>query len=84
MQYNLAVLMSAAGNSFYLNGDATGTRYADLVGKELPEFAARAFGLNISRENTWIGGLSMGGFGALIRLFYFPGNSARSWPCPAH
>lgn len=77
MQYNLAVLMPAAGNSFYLNGDATGTRYADLVGKELPEFAARAFGLNISRENTWIGGLSMGGFGALHTAFLFPGQFSK-------
>ena len=45
-EYNLAVLMPAAGNSFYLNGEATGTRYADFVGKEVPEFAARAFGLD--------------------------------------
>ena len=71
-EYNLAVLMPAAGNSFYLNGEATGTRYADFVGKEVPEFAARAFGLDISRENTWIGGLSMGGFGALHTALQFP------------
>ena len=35
------------------------------MGQELPEFAEKTFGLDISRENTWIGGLSMGGFGAL-------------------
>lgn len=63
--YNLAVLMPAAGNSFYLNRESTGERYADFVGQELPEFAEKTFGLDISRENTWIGGLSMGGFGAL-------------------
>lgn len=65
LAYNLAVLMPAAGNSFYLNREATGERYADFVGQELPEFAEKTFGLDISRENTWIGGLSMGGFGAL-------------------
>lgn len=71
-QYNLAVLMPAAGNSFYLNGEASGTFYADFAGKELPEFAAKMFGLDISRENTWIGGLSMGGFGALHTALLFP------------
>lgn len=77
-QYNLAVLMPAAGNSFYLNGEASGTFYADFVGKELPEFAAKMFGLNISRENMWIGGLSMGGFGALHTALQFPDRFSKA------
>lgn len=71
-EYNLAVLMPSVGNSFYLNREPTGARYADFVGKELPEFARKSFGLNIDRENTWIGGLSMGGFGALHVGLQFP------------
>ena len=64
-EYNLAVLMPNGRNSFYIDKEATGEKYAAYVGKELLEYAFRAFGLDTSPENCIIGGLSMGGFGAI-------------------
>lgn len=64
-RYNLAVFMPSGENSFYLNHKAARTNYADYVGKELVEYTRTIFGLSDRREDTLIGGLSMGGFGAL-------------------
>ena len=64
-EYNLAVLMPNGRNSFYIDKEATGEKYATFVGKELLDFASRAFGLDVSPENCAIGGLSMGGYGAI-------------------
>ena len=64
-EYNLAVLMPNGRNSFYVDKEATGEKFAQFVGHEILEYAGKAFGLDISPENCIIGGLSMGGFGAL-------------------
>lgn len=63
--YNLAVLMPNGRNSFYLDKESSGEKYATYVGKELLDYAKKAFGLDVSPENCIIGGLSMGGFGAI-------------------
>ncbi|MBQ1378169.1 MAG: acetylesterase [Lachnospiraceae bacterium] len=62
---NLAVLMPNGRNSFYIDKESTGEKYASYVGSELLSYAAKAFGLDVSPENCIIGGLSMGGFGAI-------------------
>mgnify|MGYP000872694058 FL=1 len=62
---NLAIVLPAAENSFYENWGGIGANYSDFVGKELVDFTRRAFPLSDGREDTFIGGLSMGGFGAL-------------------
>ena len=64
-EYNLAVLMPNGRNSFYIDRESTGEKYASYVGQELLAYASRAFGLDISPENCIIGGFSMGGFGAI-------------------
>ncbi len=64
-QYNLAILTPNGRNSFYLDRESTGEKYASYVGKELLGYAAKAFGLDIRPENCIIGGFSMGGFGAI-------------------
>ena len=64
-QYNLAVIMPNGRNSFYIDKESTGEKYASYVGKELLQYVSRAFGLDVSPENCIIGGLSMGGFGAI-------------------
>ena len=71
-KYNLAVILPAGENSFYLDGEETGRQYATYVGKELPEYVQKAFHLSAKREDTYIGGLSMGGFGAIHTAFAFP------------
>ena len=61
----LAVVMPAGENAFYLDHEATHANYGDFVGRELPEAMRRMFPLSKRREDTFIAGLSMGGYGAL-------------------
>ena len=64
--YNLAVVMPAGDNSFYVDRPDSNNRYGEFVGKELVEITRRMFNLSHRREDTFIGGLSMGGFGAVL------------------
>ena len=77
-RYNVAVLMPNGGNMFYLDGEETGRKYAAFVGEELPAYAAKLFGLPIGRENTCIGGFSMGGFGAIHTALAYPERFGRA------
>lgn len=63
--HNLAVFMPSGENSFYLNQESARANYANYVGEELVEYTRKIFGLSHKREDTFVGGLSMGGFGAL-------------------
>lgn len=63
--YGIAVVLPAGENSFYVDGQAAGTRWGEMAGKELVAFTRQMFPLSDKREDTFIGGLSMGGFGAL-------------------
>ncbi len=71
-QYHMCVVMPSGENSFYLDGEATGRKYASFVGKELPDYIRRTFPVSAQREDTYIGGFSMGGFGALHTAFEYP------------
>lgn len=64
LERNLNVILPDGENSFYLNQGAAGRRYADYVGRELVAYTRKLFSLSDRREDTCIGGLSMGGFGA--------------------
>ena len=61
----IAVIMPSGNNSFYLDQAATHNHYGQFVGAELVAVARRMFPLSARREDTFIGGLSMGGYGAL-------------------
>lgn len=61
---NLAVVMPTGENSFYVDNEELGL-YSGSYIKELVEFTRKAFPLSQKREETFIGGLSMGGFGAM-------------------
>ena len=76
-KYNLCVVMPSGENSFYLDGKETGRQYGTFVGSELPEFICGLFGMNCGREDTFIGGLSMGGFGAIHVSLRFPRRFGR-------
>lgn len=71
-RFNVNFFMPSGENSFYLDQPATGFQYAQYVGREFVEYTRKTFGLSEDRENTFIGGLSMGGFGALHTAFAFP------------
>jgi putative tributyrin esterase len=60
----LAVVMPAADRSFYAN-EAHGHRYWDWVSEELPRLVGQFFRVSQAPEDTFVAGLSMGGYGAL-------------------
>ena len=60
----LAVVMPAAGRSFYTD-EAHGHRYWTWISEELPERVAEMFRLSQRPQDTYVAGLSMGGYGAL-------------------
>lgn len=71
----IAVVMPSGENSFYLDAPSVdgetraaniGDMYSQFISNELVEFTRSIFPLSKKREDTFIGGLSMGGYGALI------------------
>lgn len=72
IQYNLNVFMPTTGNSFYLDRGYVGGNWGEYVGKELPEYIEKTFRIELNKENTLIGGLSMGGYGALHIALAYP------------
>lgn len=72
MKYNLAVVLPSGENSFYLNGKGTGRAYETFVGVELPDYCTKTFGFSDKPEDNFIGGLSMGGFGAIHTALKYP------------
>ncbi len=60
----LAVVMPAVHRSFYAN-EAHGHAYWDYISQELHEVVASFFKVSTRREDTFVAGLSMGGYGAL-------------------
>ncbi|HOV49331.1 MAG TPA: alpha/beta hydrolase family protein [Anaerolineae bacterium] len=61
--YDLAVIMPAVDRSFYTDM-AQGNRYWTYVSEELPTLMRGWFPLSEAREETFVAGLSMGGYGA--------------------
>lgn len=71
-QYHFAMVMPNGENSFYLDAKATGGKYGTYVGEELIAYIRKTFGLAMTKEDTFICGLSMGGFGALHTGLAYP------------
>lgn len=64
-QRGWAVIMPDGANRFYLDNPDIGEYYGAYVGEELVEVTRRLFPLSRERKDTAIGGLSMGGYGAV-------------------
>lgn len=64
-KYNLCVVLPSGENSFYMNRKDRFECWENFFCQELPQLMQRAFPLSDRREDTFIGGFSMGGFGAL-------------------
>jgi putative tributyrin esterase len=60
----IAVVMPAGGRGFYVD-NAEGPRWGAFIAEEVPAVARAFFPLSDRREDTYIAGLSMGGYGAL-------------------
>ena len=72
IQYNLNIFMPTTGNSFYLNKGYQGRNYSDFIAVELPAYIQKTFGIEMRRDNTIIGGLSMGGYGSIHTALQYP------------
>lgn len=62
---DLAVVMPSGDNMFYVDQEEGHNNYGAFVGEELVEITRRMFPLSGKREDTFIAGLSMGGYGAI-------------------
>jgi len=71
----LAVVMPAVGRSFYAD-ERHGHRYWTYVSEELPRVMGSFFRFSDRREDTFVAGLSMGGYGALRLALTHPDRFA--------
>jgi putative tributyrin esterase len=63
---DLAVIMPSGENGFYVDHAGRGDLlYGEYIGQELVKFTRDLFQLSDRREDTFIAGLSMGGYGAI-------------------
>ena len=70
-QYGLAVIMPAAGRSFYADM-FHGGKYWTYISEELPQIMHSFFRFSTKREDTYVAGLSMGGYGAMKLALHCP------------
>lgn len=69
--HNLCVIMPAVNHSFYCN-EAYGEKYWDYVSEELPHTMQRFLNISDKPEDTYVAGLSMGGYGAMRLALTYP------------
>jgi len=62
----IAIVMPNGQNSFYVDHPERNASYSTFIGKELIERTRDMFNLSHKREDTYIAGISMGGYGALL------------------
>ena len=66
----IAVVMISGENKKYI--DQNEDLFAQFIQEELPEYITQVFPISTRREDTYIAGLSMGGFGALYHGLSHP------------
>lgn len=69
--FGLAVIMPDVNRSFYTDM-ACGNRYGTFISDELPYLCRSFFHLSEAREDNFIAGLSMGGYGAFKLALTYP------------
>ena len=69
--YGLVVVMPSVGRSFYID-QPNGQNYFSYLVEELPHYLSDVFGLVPRRADTFIAGVSMGGYGAFKAALLHP------------
>lgn len=64
IEHKVMVVMPSINNSYYTNMEH-GYNYFNYYTEELPNIISKMFKVTLRKENTYITGLSMGGYGAL-------------------
>lgn len=82
-KYNFAIVCPTGENGFWLNGISTGHEFQSFLGEELIQFVRKTFGIAKNREDTFVMGLSMGGFGALHTALAYPDVFSKAIPLSA-
>jgi len=77
-QYSLAVILPTLGNTFYLD-TPDGTPAHTFLTQEFFDYTHQFFPISSERRNTFIGGNSMGGFGAVYAALKRPDLYARAF-----
>lgn len=77
LKHNIAVFMPSGENHFYLDDVDKGELFGEFIGNELVEFTRKLFPITNKREDTFIGGLSMGGYGAIRNGLKYAHNFSR-------
>ncbi len=67
----MAVVMFSAENKSYVDGPS-GDQFFSFISEELPDFVTGMFPVSAKPEDTYIAGLSMGGYGTLVHGLNFP------------
>lgn len=67
---NIAIVCISAENKFYT--DRVGEKWEEFIREELPQLACGYFPISGRREDTYIAGLSMGGYGAVFHALSAP------------
>lgn len=70
--YGMAVVMPSGDNGFYVDQPTSGVLGGQYIGRELVEYTRHILPLSDKREDTLLGGLSMGGYGALRNTLKYP------------
>lgn len=65
-EYGLAIVLPDCGDGYYQDNPRTGEQMKRFLGEELIAETRSQFPLSSRREDTFIGGASMGGFGSLL------------------
>ncbi|WP_130858850.1 alpha/beta hydrolase [Gracilibacillus phocaeensis] len=73
--YGIAVIMPQVDHSFYLDM-SYGKKYWTFIAEELPQKARSFFPLSDKREDNFVSGLSMGGYGAWLWALRHPDRFA--------
>lgn len=68
----IAIVTCSVENKRYMNIEALEENYFDFIKTELPEFICANFPISERWEDTYLGGLSMGGYGTLAHGLEHP------------
>ena len=76
-EHRFIIIMPGVNNSYYTN-TKFGQRYLDYVAIELPDIMSRMFPISEKREENYVCGLSMGGYGALRVALHNPKHFSKA------
>lgn len=71
-KWGICIVMPSGENKFYIDNASTNDYFSKFISIELLDWVQHTYNVSRAVEDTLIGGLSMGGFGALINGLKHP------------